>query len=99
MSNTSAFHLNVLLSARSQTLEPINFWAREKGPALSAGPRWGRHVHGRLGSWVERFPAPRARPQIASVELVPWSVRSPTPDRGCAKESGTRLTENDEDRE
>ena len=78
MSNTSAFHLNVLLSARSQTLEPINFWAREKGPALSAGPRWGRHVHGRLGSWVERFPAPRARPQIAYVGLVPWFDRSRT---------------------
>jgi hypothetical protein len=35
----------------------------------------GAKVRLRRGFLGGEFPAPRARPQIASVELVPWSVR------------------------
>jgi hypothetical protein len=59
------------LAGSIRELECDDSGTPEKGPANNAGPRQGRHVRGLL-------PAPRARPQIAYVELVPWSVRSRT---------------------
>src|SRR5262249_39552675 len=58
----------VLLSADS------DLWNSEKkAPPTKRGQ--GTAVRGLLGG---EFPAPRAGPQIAYVELVPWSVRSRT---------------------
>src|SRR5262249_62001430 len=49
-------------------------------PASKAGPSAGSSC-ARTAAWME-VPAPRACPQIASVELVPWLVRSRTPTGG-----------------
>jgi len=57
---------------------------QEKRPRWAAGPRC--HERGREGmcEW-----SARARPQIAFVELVPWSVRSQTR-KGLEKSYGRR---------
>src|SRR5262249_49875606 len=55
--------------------------ARKKAPPTKRG-QGVRHVRGRPSEWI---PAPRARPQIASVELVPWSVRSRTTTVQCQR--------------
>ena len=56
--------------------------ARKKAPPTKRG-QGVRHVCGWLSGW--RVPAPRTRPQIACVELVPWSVRSRTPTVRCQR--------------
>ena len=59
----TACRSNLMLSARSQTRGPINFLGSQKGPALSAGPRWGRHVTRLAESLGGEFPAPARVPK------------------------------------
>jgi hypothetical protein len=55
----------------------------EKGPANKAGPSSGSSC-ARTAAWMEVPAPPRACPQIASVELVPWFVRSRITTGGAA---------------